>query len=120
MKKVKCNVSKCKAVCCGVVPFDIKILKKHMSKMNKTASVDIGPYVAYCYDRETLKCGFLDEDDYKCKIYEDRPVLCKIFGDPKQVDILLKCQHLGQIGTMEQEQALSDSIDRIKRKVNNG
>ena len=115
---MNCNISECKAKCCGPVPMDKDIFNKNKHLINKSAHITHLENNILCFDPKSLACGFLD-DDKKCKIYEDRPEICRLFGDRKHNIPILKCQYLGQIGTMEQENLMDNTISRLKKAVNN-
>lgn len=101
---------KCKADCCGPIPFPIDIFEKnkHLIKKEYLFSDEIenippqffifakrmkGHVIPFTDD---LTCVFLD-DEYKCSIYDDRPVICKIYGECRE----LKCPHKRKWGLNE-------------------
>ena len=114
-----CNLSECGARCCGPVPMDTGLIQKYKNLINKNAHIKNLGDIALCYDKSNLACGFLN-DEKKCKIYVDRPDICKMFGDKHHNILILKCQFLGQIGTMEQEKIMDNTVSRLNQAVKNG
>lgn len=92
----KCNVSICKAACCGFVPIPDALIARFAYLLHPETKITKAPFlpddVSVCTDTQG-KCGFLTAD-YKCSIYEHRPEICRIFGDKKHNHPLLKCSYL--------------------------
>ena len=99
----KCNLEKCKAICCYNVPLPKDLLTKFTNKIvnhvyeikklpkNKEYK---GKYIfpiTNIINEKHNKCPFLTITN-RCNIYEHRPQLCKDFGT-KRNDNLLICPH---------------------------
>lgn len=100
---MKCDVSKCHAACCGIVPIPEKTVEKHLGDIQ-------GPYEILPFQVEgrvvVLKkgepvCGFLTPD-FRCAIYADRPDVCRMFG--KGPHPLMKCNFLCRISDSDKKQ----------------
>lgn len=92
----KCDISICKAACCGPVPIQNSVIRKFKSLINEGSTRTRMGDASLLYHSETLRCGFLSSE-HICKIYENRPDVCRKFAEPNETDIILKCHHLGQI-----------------------
>ncbi len=88
--KGKCNIEKCKAICCYHVPIPEDYLKKFADKIVNevifTKKLPKGTYkgkhvlpITNVLSEYENKCPFLTITN-KCAIYENRPPLCKEFG----------------------------------------
>ena len=89
---------KCKADCCGPVPFEPEIFEKYKHLITKEyESQNIlkelirfkASHVVLPLTKD-LTCVFLDES-FKCLIYDERPDFCKMFGQNKHPR--MKCPH---------------------------
>lgn len=73
----ECDVSKCHAACCGIVPIPRETFEKHVGDIQR-------PYHVFPFlqgtvtvtDIEKPVCAFLTQD-FRCAIYEDRPEICR-------------------------------------------
>lgn len=92
-------LNKCKAACCGVIPFDRKFVKKHKPVRKVIREIDMGDEVVL--ETEGLKCPYLGED-YHCTIYKHRPEVCKLYGNEAQIN--LTCQFQDKNGRMRSRQ----------------
>ena len=76
------DCSKCpeRGCCCGIFPFDKKVIEKHRDKFQivPEKEVDMGDRVAFITN--DLLCVFLNRQTKLCMIYNDRPDVCKMFG----------------------------------------
>jgi Fe-S-cluster containining protein len=106
----KCNVSVCKAECCGIVPVKNIIVRTFKHLINKEAIIKRNGDISMVFDPETFKCGFLD-NNCKCKIYENRPDVCRKFADPKETHPMLKCHYLGQISRVDQNKIIDKAME---------
>lgn len=104
---MKCDVKKCKAECCGIVPFE----KKWFDKSKLVRKVEIHEFegLISAFDKDNY-CGFLGYD-FKCSIYNDRPEICKKFGD--ESDPFLVCPWENKDG----ETRCRGERRRLKRKI---
>lgn len=107
----KIDVTKCKADCCGFVPIEKNVIKKHKDKLHKKAVKLMDVLTAEIWTVGQI-CGFLDEN-YKCKIYEDRPEVCRLMGAETFNHPLLKCSHLIELEIPKKEQQLVDTINKF-------
>ena len=89
---MNCNVSICKAECCGPIPFNIFNFNRFKYLIEKKYELEMLSDSVIIALTDDLSCIFLNEN-YKCKIYENRPFLCKMFGDPSQKNDLLNIDH---------------------------
>jgi len=98
-------LSKCKAKCCGPVPFPKKLYKKLRAKTQrkviKTKEIyqRMGSSLGVMVIPFTLEmiCPFLDGRHW-CSIYEERPEMCRIFGKESIDAKLLRCPYLKENG----------------------
>jgi Fe-S-cluster containining protein len=88
----KC-LAKCKAGCCGVIPFDRAFLKRHKPVREVLKEIDTGEFVIL--ETEDMACPFL-QADYACAVYADRPDVCRLYGNETQIN--LTCQWLDKNG----------------------
>lgn len=87
---MKCDVSKCHAACCGLVPIPAEIFGRNKGAIQ-------GPFdLIPCFGETVIvskhgthRCAFLT-DDCRCAIYDDRPEICRMFGESDHP--LLKCE----------------------------
>lgn len=89
----KC-ISKCKAACCGPVPFDRDFVEKNPPK-KEVETMPVGDKIILITD--DLACPYLDEN-YLCSIYDDRPEVCRKFGD--ETALLLMCPYQNKDGVL--------------------
>lgn len=114
MKRCKCDVSRCHAACCGLVPIPRETIEKHLGDMQ-------GPFDKILFingqdivvKQRTATCAFLTSD-YKCAIYDDRPEICRIFGN-RSNNPLLKCSYLRQISKAE-NRMIAETARRVLGK----
>lgn len=115
-KRLKCNVSVCKAACCYNIMLDRKLVGAYRKKI-------VNPIIRYSegFDDDKIfaitnedvsknKCPFL-RDDYRCNIYLQRPQVCRDFGDGGKKSKFLHCSILtGEPGLdqKEMEKAIMD------------
>lgn len=98
-KNKKCNISHCKAGCCGIVPIPNKVIDQNLAFIQRPyirIPVDefMGLENSGCsavYDNKTKRCAFLTQD-YRCAIYSERPEVCRLFGTKNIPG--LQCPHL--------------------------
>lgn len=87
-----CNVKKCRATCCGLVPIPNGTLRGFSNLIQR----DIAQQIAFdenstiVTDRDGV-CAFLTPE-YRCAIYDHRPHICRIFGIGDHPG--LRCRHL--------------------------
>ena len=92
MIQCKCDVKKCHAGCCGLVPIPMETYMKYREKAPRKEAITEpffdGNIVAVDADGV---CVFLT-NDYSCSIYDERPEVCRKFGEDNHP--LLQCPHL--------------------------
>lgn len=106
----KCDVSKCHAACCGIVPIPRETFEKHVGDVQ-------GPYnVINAIDGQVVVmaagkpvCAFLTPE-FRCAIYEDRPEICRRFGNGDHP--LLKCRFLCKL-TAADRKRIADAAERV-------
>jgi Fe-S-cluster containining protein len=100
----KC-LSKCKAGCCGVVPFTMKqIIQNPPPADKKIQTIRAGEkdgVAYYILQTDDLTCPYLSEEK-RCTIYENRPEVCKMFGD--ETHPLLTCPYQDKNGRLRSRQ----------------
>ena len=88
-----CDVLRCKAECCGVVPIPRAIFERNKHKLQREVQTITdafpGQVIALA---ENATCGFLTLD-HKCAIYEERPSVCRKFGSVNETHEMLICPH---------------------------
>ena len=95
----KC-LNKCKAGCCGVIPFERKFIVKHKPVREVIKEIDVG-HDTVVLETKGMVCPFLGED-YHCTIYKDRPEVCRLYGNEGQIN--LTCQWQDKNGRMRSRQ----------------
>jgi Fe-S-cluster containining protein len=112
----KC-LAKCKAICCGIVPFDPGFIAKHKTVREVVNRLDISDGNVVLETKD-WRCPYLGED-YRCTVYEDRPDVCRLYGNEQQIN--LTCQYQdkdGRIRSRQERRAVEREIGKmIKRFV---
>lgn len=87
-----CNVKKCKAACCGLVPIPNDLLHECVNLIQREISlqVEVEDNNTIATD-ENFRCVFLTPE-YRCAIYDRRPQICRIFGTGDHP--LLQCRYI--------------------------
>ena len=87
-----CNVKKCKAACCGVVPIPNEVLHEYANMIQPeiTHQVAFDEHSTIVTDRNAV-CAFLTPE-YRCAIYDRRPPICRMFGTGPHPG--LQCRYL--------------------------
>jgi Fe-S-cluster containining protein len=98
---MNCNkcLDKCKAVCCGIIPFDRKFIAKNKPLRKVVKEIDMGEEVIL--ETEGLRCPYLSEQ-FTCTIYNKRPEVCKLYGNETQIN--LTCQYQDKDGRIRSRQ----------------
>ncbi len=113
MDCLKC-LKKCKANCCGPVPFEKGFFESHKKVRKSENYCEEGDYII-AVDKDSY-CVFLGKD-LKCSVYEDRPYVCRKFGDESHV--LMTCRYQkpnGQIRNKKQQRRIDKVIG--KKQIN--
>ena len=92
--KTKCNVKRCRAACCGLVPIPARLLHECSNMMQRQIAmqVEVEDDNIIAVD-DNFRCVFLTPD-YRCAIYDQRPQICRDFGSDAHP--LLKCEYLAR------------------------
>lgn len=124
---------KCKADCCGIVPFEDRIfqqIKKNAYEKDYEQKVikNKGQKFVIPISKD-FKCIFLNREDCSCVIYNSprKPDLCRQFG-MSETEVLLACMHInpdkknlieGEANeTLEQIQKVYDRMGGDNGKIN--
>lgn len=88
----RCNVKKCKAICCGVVPILNDLLHECANLIQReiTLQIAVDENNTIAADRNAV-CVFLTQE-HRCAIYDRRPQICRIFGTGDHP--LLQCRYI--------------------------
>lgn len=88
----RCNVKKCKAACCGVVPIPNEVLHEYANMIQRkiTLQIAVDENNTIAADKN-FRCVFLTPE-HRCAIYDRRPQICRIFGAGDHP--LLQCRYI--------------------------
>lgn len=118
---MNCDVKKCKAECCGLVPFNKTEFDK--SKLIREVNIQEKNGIIIAVDKD-LYCGFLGHD-YKCAIYDHRPDICRRFGNEEHA--LLTCRWQNKNGEIRSRaerrrsfREMKTVTDKLYKKYSNG
>ena len=100
---------KCKAECCGPVPFDKKFTARH-AFIRDGETLDLGTTII-AVDKDGY-CRYLTED-LECSVYEDRPEVCRTFGSDR-----LPCKWQDSDGRMRSRQERRQIEREYNKKLN--
>lgn len=133
---MECDVTQCKAACCGLVPIpkDIFGMYRHLITRKVILVEDPMPTIysdkaagidAFKVDYsikgaiivvdEEGRCGFLDAD-FRCMIYNYRPDICRWFGS-RTDHFLLLCPHKDLKGSLHETKEAMGNASNINMKV---
>lgn len=112
-------ITRCKASCCGIVPFSKPIYAKHQDH-RCVPEVDLLEVTDIVIPiTKDLRCIFLNRETHQCSIYLDRPKLCSIFGYTDGL-LCIWCDEQGNERTRSERRRLERTTDqgiltRVKR-----
>lgn len=111
----KC-LDKCKAECCGLVPFDKTVFARNRGKQKReileVINVDDTHVVIVCKHNY---CVFLDAN-YKCSIYDERPEVCKLYGNIDNLPCFYQDKE-GNMRTRQDRRRLSRKYDKKMQEL---
>lgn len=101
----------CNGDCCGMIPIDKDIVKKHEKKQQQKVIeiIAISEKKIIPITTDTL-CIFLNRKTKRCVIYKDRPELCRKYGLIEE----LQCPYINTNGNERSEAKKR----RMQRKIN--
>jgi len=118
-----CNkcIQKCKASCCGIIPFTNRFIIKNKPVRKILKEIDFG-YNLTILETENNYCPYLSEK-FICVIYQKRPKVCRLYGSEKEVNLTCLYQDKnGRIRSRQERRAkereAAKLIDSLKKSIN--
>lgn len=104
--------------CCGIIPFDKKLIEKHKDKFQVKPAEIREEGEAVIIGTDDLVCVFKNRKTRLCVIYDDRPYVCRLSGTKEGIKVSglgLACPHFKPNGS-EWSPGMKAKIMHVQRK----